>query len=207
MSSELSTEDRGLKPTYHMGIELHRWHQYQGQDTNDCGAFSAAIVSNAILNNHRFDGYAVAREMEKLVIASQPLPHIMIRKIPNWATLPWGISGYLKDKGTPARLKWFGHTEDLLRNIRGDRPTIVLLGEPFLHVGWKFAGWAHAKVLYGFEPTGPRPERGFYFVDPGYPKNWSRPWHPPGVFWQDAAEFQQQWSNMLGLYVEAEASF
>jgi len=200
------TEDRIYKPHYHLSIDLFRWHQYQGENTNDCGAFSTAIVGNAILNSLRFDGYMVAREMEKPIFVSGPVPHVTIWKIPNWAALPWGISGYLQSKGISARLQWLGNTGDLLRNIQEDRFTIVIIGEPFSHE-WdkfklKFKGWGHAKVLYGFEPTGPQPEKGFYFVDPGYPKEWSRPQHPQGVFWQDEAEFKQQWSNMLRVCVE-----
>jgi len=204
MSSGFTSEDR--KPQYHTNIDLFRWHQYQGENTNDCGALSLAIVGNAILNSLHFDGSTVAREMEKPIVVSGPVPHIAIRKIPNWATLPWGISGYLKSKGIPAKLRWLGSTKDLLRNIQEDRLTIVIIGELFQREGFRFTtGWSHAKVLYGFEPTGPQPEKGFYFVDPGYPKEWSRPLHPSGVFWQDEAEFRQQWSNILRVYVEAEA--
>jgi len=160
------------------------------------------MVGNAFLNDTLFDGHAVAREMEKPVWVRSPLPHIAIRKLHNWATLPWGISGYLKDIHIPARLRWRGKVEDLLRNIQENRFTIVIIGEPFRWEGWRFEGWAHAKVLYGFEPTGPEPQRGFYFVDPGYPREWSRPHYPQGVFVQDEGEFRQQWDNMLRPYVE-----
>ncbi|HUT15986.1 MAG TPA: C39 family peptidase [Anaerolineae bacterium] len=196
--------NRVHKPLYHLRTDLFRWHQYQGRNTNDCAAFSAAIVCNALLDSRHFDGYAIAREMEKPALVSRPVPHITIRKIPKWATLPWGIAGYLRSKGIRARLRWLGTTEDLLRNIQEDRPTIVIIGEPFVHDGLEYKGWGHAKVLYGFEPTGPQPERGFYFIDPGYPKTESHTEHPPGVFRQGEAEFMQQWRELLRLYVEAE---
>lgn len=190
------------KSYYHTSTDLFQWHQYQGDATNDCAAFCIAMVGNAFLNNPQFDGHTVAREMEKPVWVRSPVPHIAIRKLRNWATLPWGISGYLQAKHIPARLRWRGSTEDLLRNIQENRFTIVILGEPFRLEGLRFRGWAHAKVLYGFEPIGPQPERGFYFVDPGYPREWSRPQQPRGVFRQDEAEFRQQWGNMLRPYVE-----
>ena len=206
MSGDLTIEEHISKPRYHTSIDLFRWHQYQGDNTNDCAAFSVAIIGNAILNSPHFDGYTVAREMEKPTFVSGPVPHVAIRKIPNWATLPWGISGYLQSKGIRANLQWFGSTVDLLRNIQEDRFTIVIIGELLRREGFKLtAGWAHAKVLYGFEPTGPEPEKGFYFVDPGYPKDWSRPKHPRGVFLQDEDEFKQQWGNMLRVYVEVGA--
>jgi len=204
MSDTATIEKRAHKPLYHMKTDLFRWHQYQGRNTNDCAAFSAAIVCNALLDSRRFDGYALAREMEKPILVSRPVPHITIRKIHKWATLPWGISGYLRSNGIRARLRWLGNTEDLLRDIREDRPTIVMIGEPFLHDGLEYKGWGHAKVLYGFEPTGPLPERGFYFVDPGHPETESRTEHAPGVFRQGGSEFMQQWRNLLRLYVEAE---
>jgi hypothetical protein len=206
MSDESSPLTGTYRPQYHTSTDLFRWHQYQGDHTNDCAAFCVAIVGNAVLNRMLFDGYTVARDMENPVFVSGPVPHITISKLPNWATLPWGISGYLKRKGVPSKLRWFGDTGKLLRNIQEDRFTIVIVGDPFRHEGLSFNGWGHAKVVYGFEPTGPRPEKGFYFVDPGYPKDWSAPRHPEGVFWQDEAEFRQQWGNMLRLYVEVGTS-
>ena len=196
--------NRVHKPLCHFRTDLFRWHQYQGRDTNDCAAFSAAIVCNAVLDSRHLNGSVIAREMEKPALVSRPVPHITIRKIHMWAALPWGISGYLQSKGIRARLRWLGTTEDLLRNIREDRPTIVIIGEPFLHDGLEYKGWGHAKVLYGFEPTGPQPERGFYFIDPGYPKTESHAEHPLGVFRQGETEFMQQWRHLLRLYVEAE---
>jgi len=211
MSTSSTTEHHPPKPLYHTTTDLFLWHQYQGDRTNDCAAFSIAIVANAILNRLQFDGSTVALEMEKVVFVSQPLPHLTLRKIPGWASLPWGISGYLKGKGIPARLRWLGSIGDLLRNIQEDRFTIVLIGEPFSHEGLRYAGWAHAKVLYGYEPpTGPeatgaiRPRPGFYFVDPGFEKHMSGlPHLPEGVFWQDEAKFKEQWYNMLRVCIEA----
>lgn len=184
-----------LRPQYHYTTELFLWHQYQGDNTNDCAAFSIAIVANAMLNRPQFEGFQVAREMERVTLVTSPLPHLALHKIPNWASLPWGISGYLQRKGIPAKLRWFASTDDLLRNIQEERFSIVIIGD-------LLKGWGHAKVLYGYEPTGPQPERGFYFVDPGYPKEYSRPRHPLGVFWQDENEFKQQWNNLFRILIE-----
>lgn len=108
------------------------------------------------------------------------------------------MSGYLQSKNIPAKLNWFASVDHLLRNIQENRFTIVILGD-------LLKGWGHAKVLYGHEPTGPQPERGFYFVDPGYPKEWSRPHQPPGVFWQDENEFKQQWNGLFRILIEITA--
>ena len=182
-------------PRDHHQTDLFLWHQYQGKNTNDCAAFSIAIVANAVLNRPQFEGFQVAREMEKLAFIPSPLPHLALRKVPRWAAFPWGISSYLHSKNIPARLYWFASPEQLLRNIREDRFTIVILGD-------LRKGWGHAKVLYGYEPDGPRPERGFYFVDPGYPREWSRPHQPQGVFWQNENEFKLQWNSLFRLLIE-----
>lgn len=192
-------------PREHTSTDLFHWHQYQGQGTNDCAAFSLAIVGNAYLKRWQFDGYTVAREMERPQFVSAPVPHLALWKIPRWATFPWGISGYLKQQRIAARLRCFGRVEGLLRNIRENRFTIVIVGEPLRHEGLTFTGWGHAKVLYGYEPSGPEASSRFYFVDPGFPKAWSRPGLPQGVFVQDRVEFEKQWRNMLGLYVELTA--
>ena len=194
MTSGNSTAENH-KPHYHAATDLFLWHQYQGDNTNDCAAFSIAIVGNAFLKGSQFDGFTVAREMERPAFVTSPLPHLTIRKIRNWASLPWGVSGYLQSKNIPAKLRWFANPEDLLRNIQEDCFSIVMIGD-------LLRGWGHAKVLYGFEPTGPQPERGYYFVDPGYPKEWSRPQHPRGVFWQDENEFKQQWNSLFRILIE-----
>ena len=211
MSGDFPTDEHMQRPFYHSTTDLFVWHQFQGDATNDCAAYSIAIVGNAVLNQLHFNGDTVAREMEQVVWVNRPVPHPTLLKFRNWATLPWGVSGYLQSKGIPARLHWQGGTQDLLRNIQEDRFTIVIIGEPLLFDGMRYKGWAHAKVLYGYEPAaGPetpiasRPRPGFYFVDPGFRKDAAGlPRLPEGVFWQDEAEFKQQWDGMLGIYIEA----
>lgn len=207
MSGNAAPENSFQQPHYHTKTDLFLWHQYQGNNTNDCAAFSIAIVGNALLNRPQFEGFKVAREMEKVTFVASPLPHLTLRKVPNWATLPWGISGYLQSKNIAAKLHWFASIDHLLRNIQEDRSTIVIIGD-------LLKGWGHAKVLYGYEPpspaaggvsTAPQPEQGFYFVDPGYPQEWSRPHHPRGVFWQDENEFKQQWNSLFRILIEIRA--
>jgi hypothetical protein len=196
MSGDSAPVDTLQKPQDHYQTDLFLWHQFQGDSTNDCAAFSIAIVGNAFLDRSQFEGFKVAREMEKVTLVTSPLPHLTLRKIPQWASLPWGVSGYLQSQHIPARLNWFASVDHLLRNIREERFTIVILGD-------LLKGWGHAKVLYGYEPTGPQP--GFYFVDPGYPKEYSRPHQPLGVFWQDENEFKQQWNSLFRILIEITA--
>jgi len=198
MSGDTAPGNAWHKPHYCINTDLYLWHQYQGDNTNDCAAFSIAIVGNALANELRFDGARVAREMEKLTLASSPVPHLALWKIPKYASLPWGISGYLNRQNIPARLNWFASPDHLLRNIQQNRLSIVIIGD-------LIKGWGHAKVLYGYEPPGSaadQAEHGYYFVDPGYPKEWSRPQHPRGVFWQAENEFKQQWNNLFRFLIE-----
>ncbi len=200
MSGDSAPESTLLQPHYRVKTDLPLWHQYQGQDTNDCGAFSIAIVANARLNTAQFEGFKVAREMERLTWTTSPIPHLALRKIRGSASLPWGISGYLQGHNLPARLVWLATPEHLLRNIQEDRPSIVILGD-------LLKGWGHAKVLYGYEPPGPgsQLQPGYYFVDPGFPREWSRPRLPRGVFWQDENEFKQQWNSLFRILIELKA--
>jgi len=210
MTSDPFVSDAAWRqPLYCARTELFRWHQFQGQGTNDCAAFCVAIVANAIRQQALYSGSVVAREMERTVWVWKPIPHFAIRKIPHWVSLPWGISGYLQSQGIPARLRWQGQREHLLHNLQEDRTTIVLIGAPFRHQGLRYTGWAHAKILYGFEPPGvihslaDRPSPGLYFVDPGFEKDTSGlPQLPEGVLWQDETDFMAQWDHMLRIYVE-----
>ena len=198
MSGDAMPEDTLQKPHEHYKTDLFLWHQFQGDNTNDCAAFSIAITGNALLNRPQFEGFRVAREMERVTLVRSPLPHLTLRKIPQWAALPWGVSGYLQSQHIPAKLNWFASVDHLLRNIREERLTIVILGD-------LLKGWGHAKVLYGYEPAGPQPQQGFYFIDPGYPKEYSRPHQPLGVFWQDENEFKQQWNSLFRILIEITA--
>jgi hypothetical protein len=211
MRDDSTGSDRIQKPFYHMTSDVFRWHQFQGNSSNDCGSYSVAIVVNAILNEWRLQGDAVAHEMEKLKWVSRPVPHPVLFKFRNWASLPWGIAGYLREQGIPARWRWLGQIEDLLRNLREERFTIVLIGDLLAHTRREYTPWGHAKVLYGYEPPGgadvanvPPLRPGFYFVDPGFVKGVSDlPAPLEGVFWQDEHEFRTEWGNLLRICIEA----
>ncbi len=87
----------------------------------------------------------------------------------------------------------------LLRNLAEDRTTIVLPGEPVHWRDGKYAGWAHAKILFGYDPNA-----GLLFVDPAYRQRSDRPnsleFH--GLFWQDDEDFRRQWRWLLGTFIE-----
>lgn len=189
---------------------VYRYHQYQGY-TNDCGPTSVAITVNTLLGDRVLEGPDVAKEMSRLAFAWRPFPHIVVPRIPRWATFPWGIVYYLRKRGFRARWRPFGTLERLERNLRADRLTMVILGEPWRWSRvqtdalwpwkrWAYTGWAHVKILFGQLPG-----RGFLFVDPGYARAFNAErleYH--GLFWQNEETFMRQWRNLLRILIEVE---
>ncbi|HEY88633.1 MAG TPA: hypothetical protein G4N98_02720 [Thermoflexia bacterium] len=175
--------------TSRLNTPLHKYHQYQGA-TNDCGPTSLAIVANAIWEQTRLQGPRVAQELSAPRFRVRPMPHPVVRRIPNWATFPWGIVDYLREQEIPARWGLGGTEEKLRRNLAAEQITMVIIGELWSWRGRHYTGWAHVKTLYGFTPG-----RGYLFVDPAH-----RAEH--GLSWQTAEEFAQQWRNLFHIYIE-----
>ncbi|MFO7943523.1 MAG: hypothetical protein R6U51_04395 [Anaerolineales bacterium] len=50
---------------YRMSLPLCEYHQYQGENTNDCGPTSLAIATNALLDEERFQKDQVTQEMNQ----------------------------------------------------------------------------------------------------------------------------------------------
>lgn len=174
---------------------IYHYHQYQGL-SNNCGPTSLAIAANALMGQEVFQGHTVAKEMNHVAFTWRPVPHVVVQRIPNWVTFPWGIVYYLREHAFPARWGLFGTVERLQRNLLTDRLTIVALGEPFRWKKGRYAGWAHLKVLFGHTPG-----RGFLFVDPGHNRT-DAPWKRHGLFWQGEETFVRQWRNLFRAYIE-----
>ena len=68
--------------------------QHQG-DSNDCGPYTTATILNALLDLN-LDGSQLAQQMDKPVWRG---PLIVIRRVPNWATFPWGIVDVMREHG------------------------------------------------------------------------------------------------------------
>ena len=194
-SSPLAT---GPALTHQMRIPLPAYHRYQ-RKSSDCGPYSLAIVANALLDEERFDPDVVAQEMNLPSVSRGPFPGPIIRRIPNWATFPWGITDYLRQHGFRSNWRIRGSMERLLGNLREQVATMVMIGEPFkFDFDWReYTGWAHVKVVYGYEPG-----VGLAFVDPGFPKNPNDPWESQGIFWQDEESFVREWKNLLRIMIE-----
>ena len=182
--------------THRMRIPLPTYHCYQ-RKSSDCGPYTLSIVANALLDEERFEPDVVAQELNLPTVSGGPFPRPIIRRIPNWATFPWGITDYLRQHGFRSDWRIRGSMERLLGNLREQVATMVMIGEPFRFNEGKYIGWAHVKALYGYESG-----VGLAFVDPGSPKNPDDPWESKGIFWQDEESFLREWKNLFRIMIE-----
>jgi len=145
-------------------------HQFQGQ-SNDCGPYCTATLLNLILNT-QIQGETLAQEMNKI---SWKGPFLLIKRIKNWATFPWGIVEEFKIKGVPARWSPFTNPDSLYANLVRNSHTIIIIGE------LKPKAWAHYLIL-----TAQDHEKGWGFVNSAKPA--------AEIDWIPSAQFDQQWN-------------
>ncbi|MBN1537029.1 MAG: hypothetical protein JW908_09880 [Anaerolineales bacterium] len=123
--------------------------QFQG-NTNDCAPFTIATIVNAF-SGLSTDGAALAKKMNK------PIWHgifPVIRRIPNWATFPWGVVDVLKEFGFLAHWGFRSNSDFLRLSIQKGNLPIPIIGSwrpLFAHVmtcvAWDSDG------LWGFANT------------------------------------------------------
>jgi hypothetical protein len=151
-------------------------HQAQGQ-SNDCGPFSSAIVLHAI-EGKEHAGNELARKMDKIRWAIPPV----VRRIPGWATFPWGIVDILREHGAHARWHLLSNPDFLRWNLSSGQILLPIFGElkPM---------WAHVAILVTFDPA-----QGWGFVDPAM--------HTPQLKWRPDEEFTRMWRNYGRIVIE-----
>jgi hypothetical protein len=114
--------------------------QCQGR-SNDCGPFTTATVLNA-LKGLQINAEQLAQEMNK-PRWNGPFP--MIRRIPNWATFPWGIADELRRRGLNANWRFRAPIEDLYTGLERGYVLMPVIGS------WKPL-WAHVMTLLSWKP-------------------------------------------------------
>lgn len=157
--------------------QLQNFHQYQG-NLNDCGPFSTAIIINALLNLN-IDGFKLGMIMNK---PHWHGPFPLIRRIPGWATFPWGIVDTLKDYGINSHWNLFNHYSQLNQNFIENNISIVIIGK-FNPI------WAHYLLLVEFN----LPKGGFGFIDPAS--------NTSAIKWIESDSFYPLWSNFGRLLI------
>ncbi|MBI3362752.1 MAG: hypothetical protein HY023_16750 [Chloroflexi bacterium] len=164
----------------HLAIPVGRYHQPQGH-SNDCAPFAVAIVVNA-LTGSQIDGAILAEVMNQPRRWLGPLPIPVIRRIPNWATFPWGITDQLQRHDIAARWRFGADEEDLFAALKENRIAMPIVGSL-----WPL--WAHVKILAAHDP-----ERGWGFVDPARSDG--------SLSWESERQFGSSWANYAHLLVE-----
>ena len=144
-------------------------HQSQGQ-TNDCGPYTTAIVLRA-LRGIEIPGADLARRMNR---PRRRGALLVVRRIPRWATFPWGVADILREHGLDARWRLWTSEVALRRALPTGEVLLPIIGE------WFPRPWAHISVLVAWNAT-----RGWGFVDPATSR--------PVLRWQPAEEFSRQW--------------
>jgi hypothetical protein len=167
--------------------------QFQGS-SNDCGAYTTATVINALsslksnsnqLNKSqdnmlvKLEGNKLAKEMERPVWRGILL---VVRKIPNWATFPWGMVDVFRNYGLKARWGFGSNPPYLKQALVGNNVLMPIIGS------WK-PMWAHVMTLVAWDI-----ENGWGFANTQYKEKEIR--------WLPDETFQRQWKAMGHLLVE-----
>jgi hypothetical protein len=114
--------------------------QYQG-NRNDCGPFSTATVINALLGSN-LNAIELAHEMDRPVWRG---PNFIIRRVPNWATFPWGIVDIFRSYGLKASWKLFATIDELIQALPQGVVMLPIIGE------WRPL-WVHIITLVAWDP-------------------------------------------------------
>lgn len=157
---------------------LMRAHQFQG-NSNDCGPFSTAIVLNATLGLN-MDGHDLARRMNN--------PHWflfipILRRIPDWATFPWGIVDILRSFRLQAGWRLFASSMQLLTGLLEGQIVMPIFG------GWN-PPWAHMAILAAYHDV-----MGWGLINPANEDG--------GLQWLPDDEFLPAWRSMGSIMIYA----
>lgn len=151
---------------------------FQGQ-SNDCGPYTTATVLKAI-RGLELNPAELARHMEKPVWRG---PVFVVRRVPNWATLPWGIADVLKEYGMSASWRFFASPEKVFAGLEAGDVVMPVIGS------WRPL-WAHVMALVVWDP-----QQGWGFANTQYNHH--------NIHWLPDEIFQRQWRAMGRLVVIA----
>jgi hypothetical protein len=153
--------------------------QYQGNN-NDCGPFTVATVINSLLGLE-VNAAELASEMDRPVWRG---PKFIIRRVPHWATFPWGMVDIFRNYGLLASWQMFNHVEDLWDRLSGGYILMPILGN------W-LPLWAHVMALVKWDPN-----QGWGFA------NTQKPDHQ--ISWLSDSQFRAQWQFIFRTLVEVQ---
>lgn len=156
-----------------------RHHQYQGH-SNDCGPYCVAMIVNSAAPR-LVAASTVAREAERLGWRGL-LP--VVRRVPGWATFPWGMVDVLRDHGLRASWRALSDENQLRAILARGRLPIVALG------GWR-PRWGHWVVVLAYDP-----DLGWGLADPGSSDG--------DMVWMSVQRFSRRWRALGRIVVEVD---
>ncbi len=151
--------------------------QCQGRH-NSCGPYTTATVINALCATG-LEGAALAAEMNRPVFRGI-LP--VVRRIPNWATFPWGMVDVLRQHGLDAHWRIFAGIGWLRTALQQGSLLMPITGE------WRPL-WSHVMTLLAWDE-----QQGWGFANTAHPGR--------QLFWLDDRTFQKRWKAMGRWVVE-----
>ena len=166
---------------------LHSPHQasllsslfFQGQ-SNDCGPYTTATVLKAI-RGIELNPAELARRMDK---PSWRGPFFIVRRVPNWATFPWGIADILHEYGMKSKWRFFASPDYVFESLEKGDVVMPVIGS------WR-PMWAHVMTLVVWDPL-----QGWGFANTQYSHQ--------NIHWLPEETFQRQWRAMGRLVIVAQ---
>jgi hypothetical protein len=154
--------------------------QYQGR-SNDCAPYTTATIVNTF-RNQDLKGDDLAKEMNTPRLRGIVL---VFRRIPNWATFPWGIVDVMKEYRLEARWTFRTPIDYLLPALANKHILMPIVGE------WRPKPWMHVMTLVEWDP-----QEGWGFANTQYKDKQTH--------WVSDETFRRQWKNSGHLLVEIE---
>ena len=161
--------------------ELLQALQYQGR-FNDCAPFTIATVTNA-LQKTDLKGRELGLKMNKARWHG-PIP--IIRRVPNWATFPWGMADVFREHQLKARWRFLVSTKYLKNNLEKGHILMPIIAS------WR-PMWAHVMTLIAWDEL-----RGWGFANTQSAQQ--------QIYWMHNSHFQKRWANLGHLLVEIPVS-
>jgi hypothetical protein len=138
---------------------IESYHIDQGS-SNDCGPHVVAMAVNFWRGAEALDPRAVAQAMNRPRLGLGLVP-LVVRRIPNYATMPWGIADMLRLNGIPARWQFRASEDHIHRALLNNRLVMPIYGEPLKRRDGKWQGWSHVAIVCGWDAE----TQAYLFVD------------------------------------------
>jgi hypothetical protein len=152
--------------------------QYQGT-SNDCAPFTTSTVVNTFCQENLVADELAKKMNKPRMRGIKPV----IRRIPNWATFPWGIVDVLKDYGLEATWHFRAKPDQLISGLESGQILLPIIGE------WRPRPWAHVMTLIAWDSS-----QGWGLAD--------TQWGKQEIRWIPDVEFQRKWKNYGNLVVK-----